>query len=242
VMTDRTPLNERFGGWYVTGTTGAQPHRGNSYYPAESSALGNPITYVSRMNLATTSNLVNLPSAVDAGRYVTKHSDITALMVLTHQTELHNLISKVSYEVRSALQDEGANSPVSEVTRTRIRNSTEPLVAAMLFTRAPEFTAPIAGTSGFSTEFAKQGPFDRKGRTLRELDLQKRLFRYPLSYLIYSESFDAMPPVAKEYVYKRLREILTGADKNILFGHLSESDRTAILQILDDTKPDFPTR
>ena len=242
VMTDRTPMSERFGGWYVTGTSGTQPHRGNSYYPAEGSALGNPGTYVSRMNLAATSNLASLPPAVDAARYVTKHSDITALMVLTHQTELHNLISKVSYEVRSAIQDEGVSTSLSDITRTRIRNTTEPLVIAMLFGRAAEFTAPIAGTSDFAAEFAKQGPFDRKGRTLRELDLQKRLFRYPLSYLIYSESFDAMPAAAKEYAYRRLREILTGADKNVVFSHLTESDRTAILQILEDTKPDFAGR
>jgi hypothetical protein len=160
-------------------------------------------------------------------------------MVLTHQTEIHNLISRASQEVRSAIQDEGANPPVSEITRTRIRNATEPLVVAMLFGWTAEFTAPIAGTSGFASEFAKQGPFDRKGRSLRELDLQKRLFRYPLSYLIYSESFEAMPATAKEYAYRRLREILTGGDKTIAFSHLSEADRTAILQILEDTKPDF---
>ncbi len=113
----------------------------------------------------------------------------------------------------------------------------------MLFGWTPELTAPIAGTSGFAAEFAKLGPFDRQGRTLRELDLKKRLFRYPLSYVIYTESFNAMPAPAKEYVYKRFREILTrrGQEHDILCD-LSESDRAAILQILEDTKPDFDNR
>jgi hypothetical protein len=242
VMTDRSPLNERFGGWYVTGTTGGQVHRGNSYYPDVAAALGTPNTYVSRMNLAATSNLMSLPGNLDATPYVTKHSDIAALMVLTHQTQIHNLIARVSYEVRSAIQDEGVDPPVSEITRTRIRNVSEPLVTAMLFGWTPELTAPIAGTSGFAAEFAKLGPFDRQGRTLRELDLKKRLFRYPLSYVIYTESFNAMPAPAKEYVYKRFREILTGADKSMAFGQLSESDRAAVLQILEDTKPDFAAK
>jgi hypothetical protein len=131
---------------------------------------------------------------------------------------------------------------VSDITRNRIRNATEPLVTAMLFGWTPELTAPIAGTSDFAVEFAKLGPFDHQGRSLRELDMKKRLFRYPLSYVIYTESFNAMPAPAKEYVYKRFREILTGADKSMAFGHLSESDRAAILQILEDTKPDFPAK
>jgi len=163
-------------------------------------------------------------------------------MVLTHQTQIHNLITRASYEVRSAIQDEGVDPPVSEITRNRIRNATEPLVTAMLFGWTPELTAPIAGTSGFAAEFSKQGPFDRQGRTLRELDLKKRLFRYPLSYVIYTESFNSMPATAKEYVYKRFREILSGADKSMAFSQLSESDRAAILQILEDTKPDFAAK
>jgi len=242
VMTDRSPLNERFGGWYVTGTTGSQLHRGNSYYPDVASALGTPSTYVSRMNLAATTNLTALPETLDATPYRTKHSDIAALMVLTHQTQLHNLITRVNYEVRSAIQDEGVNPPVSEITKTRIRNVTEPLVTAMLFGWTPELSAPIVGTSGFATEFQKLGPFDHQGRSLRELDLKKRLFRYPLSYVIYTESFNALPLPAKDYVYKRFREILTGADRNMPYSLLSESDRTAILQILEDTKPDFASR
>jgi hypothetical protein len=242
VMTDRSPLLERFGGWYVTGSTGSQLHRGNSYYPDVAAALGNPNTYVSRMNLSATSNLMSIPDSVDTTPYLTKHSDIAALMVLTHQTQLHNLIARVSYEVRSAIQDEGVDPPVSEITRTRIRNVTEPLVTAMLFGWTPQLTAPVSGTAGFTAEFAKLGPFDRQGRTLRELDLKKRLFRYPLSYTIYTESFNAMPVPAKEYVYKRLREILTGADKSMAFSHLSEADRAAVLQILEDTKPDFAAK
>jgi hypothetical protein len=63
----------------------------------------------------------------------------------------------------------------------------------MLFVKEAPLTQPVSGTSGFAAEFSKQGTRDRKGRSLREIDLTRRLFRYPLSYLIYSESFDAMP-------------------------------------------------
>lgn len=243
VMTDKSLMSERFGGWYVTGTSVGQLHRGNNYYPDVAAAMGNPKTYLANMKLAPTSNLTRLPADVDASRYRTRHSDIVALMVMSHQTRLHNLITQVTYEVRSAIHDEGVDPPVSEITKSRIRNVAEPLVKAMLFAWTPdEITAPVTGTSGFTEEFAKSGPFDRKGRTLRELDLKTRLFRYPLSYLVYSDAFNAMPTPAKNYVYRRFREILTGNDRSIDFSHLSDSDRTAILQILQDTKPEFAVR
>ena len=75
--------------------------------------------------------------------------------------------------------------------------------------------------------------------SLRELDLNKRLLRYPLSYLVYSEQFDALQPSAKAQFFRRVRAILTGTDSNKDFSHLSDADRKAILEILTDTKPDF---
>ena len=242
LVTDRSPWIERFGGWYVTGTTGGQLHQGNSYYPGNSDAIGNARTWVARRDFAPTSNLTSLPSNVDATRYLTGHSDVVALLVLAHQTQLHNLIARVTYEVPSILRDEAMDPSNSQMAKYRIRSVTEPLVQAMLFAWTPEFTGPIRGTSSFAAEFAKQGPFDHQGRSLRELDLNKRLFRYPLSFLVYSEAFDAMPPRAREYVYQRFREILTGADQTMDFRHLTDSDRRAILEILEDTKPDFAKR
>ena len=100
-------------------------------------------------------------------------------------------------------------------------------------------TEPIAGTSNFAAEFTSRGPRDSKGRSLRDLDLKQRLLRYPLSYLVYSKSFDAMPDPLKDYVHRRFREVLTGEDKSPDFQHISEADRNAILEILKDTKPDF---
>ncbi len=75
--------------------------------------------------------------------------------------------------------------------------------------RAPcALPAPISGNSGFDAWFQKEGPKDSKGRSLRELDLKTRLFRYPLSYLIYSDGFDGLPEYGKRYVYRRIAEVL----------------------------------
>jgi hypothetical protein len=99
---------------------------------------------------------------------------------------------------------------------------------------------PIKGTSGFTEEFAKRGPRDGKGRSLRDFDLKRRLFAYPCSYVIYSEAFDALPAPVKDYVMQRLWEVLSGKDVSKEFAHLSAADRQAILEILRETKPNLP--
>jgi hypothetical protein len=115
-------------------------------------------------------------------------------------------------------------------------------VRALLFVNEAPLTGPIEGTSGFAAEFSARGPRDRKGRSLRDLDLKTRLFRYPLSYLIYSDGFDALPAGVRAQVYDRLRQILSGGDTSAPFSRLTAEDRHAILEILQDTKSDFTNR
>ncbi|MHC5544150.1 hypothetical protein ACYOEI_38475, partial [Singulisphaera rosea] len=98
----------------------------------------------------------------------------------------------------------------------------------------------VAGTSDFAREFAARGPRDPRGRSLREFDLERRLFKYPCSYLVYSEAFDALPGPAKTYLYTRLLDVLTGRDTSPAFARLSADDRRNTLEILLATKPGLP--
>lgn len=129
---------------------------------------------------------------------------------------------------------------LSESTQRRIRNLSEYLVEYLLMKDETPLTGTIEGTSGFTEEFSALGPHDSKGRGLRQFDLKTRLFRYPLSYMIYSEAFDGLPAPAKARAYERLYEILTGRDRTPAFAHLSDADRKAILEILRATKKDLP--
>ena len=74
-----------------------------------------------------------------------------------------------------------------------------------------------------------QGPRDKQGRSLREMDLKQKLFRYPCSYLIYSEAFDALPPLALEEVYGQLWQALNGQSQNKALAALPMADRQAVL-------------
>ncbi len=239
--TDHTsPLRERWGGWYVTGTCGKQVHLGNLIAPARGRVEAEENT--------ANVNVTDLRDRFTVGLYPTPHSDIVALMTLEHQTEGHNRLTRANLLTRVALHEEAELNKAlcrpadyrSESTTSRIRSAGEPLVKYLLFSGEAKLTDRVEGTSGFAREFAARGPFDRQGRSLREFDLEHRLFKYPCSYLIYSRSFDGLPGPVHDYVLRRLFDVLSGKDTGADFAHLSAADRQAILEILRDTKPDLP--
>ena len=241
VTDHRSPLKERWGGWYVTGTTGDQPHMGNAVVQnaAEDDRL--PVSEGTR-------NITDLNRFVDTGAYLTPHSDIVALMTLEHETQMFNLITRVGWEARMALYENNAinkslgepETNVRESTTHRINAAVEELLEYTLFGGETKLTSPVEGTSGFAAEFQKQGPHDAKGRSLYQFDLKTRMFRYPCSFLIYSEAWDSMPPIVKARIYQRLWEVLTGKDQSSKFSHLSPADRNAILEIVRSTKKGLP--
>lgn len=241
VTTDESPMSERYGGWYVSGTNGQQYHMGNLMLKNEAE--------LQTVNRAAGANVTNLRRYFDPTPYLSPHSDLVALTVLQHQTHLHNLLTKANHETRKALHYEQLlNKELgraidfrSESTTSRIRSVAEPLVRGLLFSGEAPLTGPISGTSGFAKEFENRGPWDKQKRSLRQFDLKTRLFRYPCSYLIYTEAFDGLPAEAKEYVYRRFAEILGGKDTTKEFAHLNPAERQAILQILRETKPEFNT-
>jgi hypothetical protein len=231
---DSTPLGKRWGGWYVTGGLGALEHMGNVMVPALRGEMGNVQQYLARTPTVSTGGVRDLTSKFDTSQYLTGHSDAIALLVLAHQTSVHNLITSTRYEaVKAAAQQSGAESTLT----LPVRGSAERLVRAMLFANEAHYPGRVTGTSEFERQFPREGPRDRKGRSLREFDLERRLFKYPFSYLIYSEAFDAIPDEVKRFIGERIRTILSGEDTSPDFAHLSADDRAAILEILQETKP-----
>jgi hypothetical protein len=199
-------------------------------------------------DLAAGTNVTGLRDRLTVDMYPTPHSDIVALMVMEDQTEGHNRLTRANFLTRLALHEEAEINKAlgrpegyhSESTDSRIKNAGEPLVKYLLHSGEAQLTEPVQGTSSFAEDFARQRPRDRKGRSLRDLNLKQRLFRYACSHLIYSAAFDNLPEPVKDYVLRRLWEILIGRDTAADFAHLSASDRRAVLEILRDTKPNLP--
>jgi hypothetical protein len=227
----RTSLAERWGGWYVTGTTGSQVHLGNN--PELTDPL-NP----GRASKEGTQNVTRLDAWFNTSRYLAPTSDIVALMTLEHQTRMNNLMTRIGWDARIA-QREGKGK-LDDAARDRINAEIEELVGYMLFTDEDPLKEPVKGVSTFTKTFAERGPRDSTGRSLRDFDLRTRLFRYPLSYMIYSAAFDGMPAMVRERVYQRLFEVLTGKDQSKPFAGITGADRQAVLGIVRATKTKLP--
>jgi hypothetical protein len=228
ITDDRTSIDERWGGWYVTGTTGSAVHLGNNRELADPLLPGRAVQ-------EGTQNVTSLAAFFDTSRYLAPTSDIVALMTLEHQTRMTNLMTRIGWDARIALHE--GKGKLDGAARDRVNTEIEEMLGYMLFVDEEPLKQPVAGVSTFTETFTARGPKDSKGRSLRDFDLQKRLFRYPLSYMVYSAAFDAMPDIVRERVHQRLYDVLTGKDKSPTFAGISAAERQAVLEIVRATKP-----
>ena len=237
----RTEFKKRFGGWYVTGEHGEMKHRGNKIARRDPR---DPFDWEKHANIDSLTELI------DTGPYPESTSDLVALMVLEHQAQMHNMITRAGFETRQAIHYQEVMNRVlergdeyeSESTARRIKAAGDELLKYLLFADEYKLESPIKGSNQFARQFEEQGKRDNQGRSLRDFDLQTRLFRYPCSFLIYSTSFDELPPKMLNYVEERLIEILAADEVDPEFSHLTAEDRQAILEILVDTKPRLERR
>jgi hypothetical protein len=202
----RTRFDERWGGWYVTGTHGGQRHRGN--------AVARDRLAPDVLEMRDTQNQTDLSKKFDITPYLEKTSDIVALLTIEHQTRMTNLLTRLGWEERM-------NGKASEAT-------IEASAAYMTFANEARLLDTVKGSSTFQQTFPKRGPRDPQGRSLRDFDLETRIFKYPLSYMIYSESFDALSAETKDRLYAKMLE------------KLKPEARKAILEIVVATKPNVP--
>lgn len=210
----RSPLDERWGGWYVTGNTGAIRHMGNTVFVSDDQSQMIPVTI--------------------GDGYLAPYSDIAALLVFDHQMHMSNLLTRLGWEARAGLYDKRRDLAAV------LRDAAKELVDYLLFVEETPLPGKIGSTSGFAERFSALGPFDSRGRSLRQFDLNKRLMRYPCSYMIYTEVFDNLPEPARQAIYKRMWQILSGEEKDSKYSALSLSDRQAVVEILHETKKGLP--
>jgi hypothetical protein len=166
-------------------------------------------------------------------------------MVFSHQTYMTNLITRAGWEARAAdptLHAPFVAAPGEDARVAAVMSGVaDEVVDYMLFIDETRLTDRVQGTSGFAERFSAEGPRDAKGRSLHELDLNRRLMKYPCSYLIYSAGFDQLPPGAKDPIYRRMWQILSGNEPAARYrSALTLADRRAIVEILRDTKPGLP--
>jgi hypothetical protein len=225
---DRTPIEDRWGGWYVTGARVPARHLGNVQVNHA------PRSYV-RATVAPV--LATVAGKVGTGSYLTPYSDVVSLLILNHQARMTDLLTRLGWETRVAAHNAGGQAASLP---PRVREAANDVVDYMLFVDEANLSAAVSGSSGFAETFSKRGPRDSKGRSLRDLDLGHHLLRHRCSYMIYTPAFDALPAPARQAVYARLWDILSAKEHDKRYGQLPLTERAAIIEILRDTKKGLP--
>jgi hypothetical protein len=225
---DETPIAARWGGWYVSGQDGGALHLGNIQPPATNA----PVAF----DKVRRGSVASLASLLDTSPYLRNTSDIVALLVLEHQVTVHNLLIRANFKSRMLLTRllpaaDAATlhwAQLPAALQTRLDALLGPVVDGLVLRNAAPLPEKVVGGNGYAAWFQAQGPRDARGRSLRELDLHTRVFRYPLSFLIYSEGFDALPLFVREHVYEKLAQSLRATP-----------DGQVAFDILVATKPEF---
>ena len=231
VSDQRSPFEERWGGWFITGKTGSAHHMGNLMLSPETASARSP---------GLPKPLTSLDGKFNLEGYPSRFSDVASVLVLNHQMKMINMLTRVGWETRVAI-DQMGKSPQDKANAERlIAADAADLADYMLFIGEAPMSGKFESTSGFALQFAANGPRDSRGRSLRELDMEKRLMRYPCSYMIYSPAFDGLPDAAKDAVYAKLWAVLSGKDKSRKYSGLTPDIRTAIVGILLETNPGLP--
>lgn len=234
----RSPWQQRWGGWYVTGSHGSMRHMGNVFAIDRDDPQ--------KIDVELGANQKQLPARVRADLHLLPSSDLVALLVLEHQIRVHNLITRANFETRQAIAlDEAMNHALgrsidyrSESTQRRIAAAANSLAEALLMVDEPKLTAPVAGTGGFRTAFESIGPATADGLSLRQLDLKEQLFKYPLSFLIYTAEFQQLPKEVMQPIQERLiAELSEHPLESNARGLVAKATRPIVRRVLEETLP-----
>jgi hypothetical protein len=210
----RLPVAQRWGGWFVTGAQVPTRHMGNQPMLQPTPRMGPP-----KVLRAVTGEF-------DTTGYLAPTSDVAALLVLDHQVHATNLITRLNWEHR-------AGTPASQT------DAADALAEYLLYADEAPLPRPVQGSSGYADAFAALGPRDRRGRSLRDLQLDGRTFRFPLSFMVYSPMYAALPIDARRAMAVRLTAALDGRQPGPAYAHLTVPVRQAIREILAETAPEI---
>ena len=238
-----SPITERWGGWYVTGKHGTMQHMGNVF---ATQAKDGTVT----LDKAKGANVTSLAQFFDSSQYLRGDSDIVALMTMEHQVAMHSRIVEAAYDMRMAIRRQtDLRKELGEPETKEFVGSTlavanshaEKVLRCLLFCEeAPLPEGGVDGGPAFQEAFRANRKATTDGRSLKDFQLLTRLFKHRCSYLIYSRSWDALPDKFREQLYRRLYDILTAKDPVKGYGHLSDSERRDILEILRATRTGLP--
>ena len=176
----------------------------------------------------------------DWNRYPVATSDLLAHLVHEHQVGGVNRMTRAQYRVRE-LRAAG-NGTLGPAAQSAVESDARDIVRYFLF--ADEVPLPSGGISGddaFRRDFAKARVIV-EGRSLKDLQLKTRLFRYRCSYLVHSPQFAGLDAEVRRRVLRGMESALAPGGGDPEFRYLAEDEKAAIRSILREAVAGFAGR
>lgn len=219
------PLSERFGGYHVTGDPGFSDHKGN----LKGEEVGGKIV----------TEVIEPGTEFDWSSYLTETSDILPHLLLEHQAGFMNLVLEATYRARTYRHiGKGEIKPEHVAV---LDGLAEELVRYLLFADEAKFPA---GGIRVDPQYREDFLADRReasgGISLKDLDLETRIFQHRCSYLIYSDVFQATSAPFKEQVYRILGAAISTENPDPDFAYLPDAEKETIRGVLRETLSDLP--
>lgn len=216
------PFSDRFGGWHVTGAEGIGPHWGNL------------------TGRFTPEGIVTTPlppgERFDWSIFPVATSDLLAHLLHEHQAGFVNRVVETHYRLRTAL--ERGNGRLLEEDRVDMERQVDELSRYLLFAdEAPMPEGGIEGDPSLREEFLATRKAASNGDSLKDFDLETRLFRNRCSYMIYSPLFQGLPEGFRRRIYQRMDKALAASPADPEYSHLDPAEKSRIRSILKETVP-----
>jgi len=219
------PLDQRFGGWHVTGADGFTNHAGNLTGLLANGAL---------------TRLPNPPGKrFSVSRYPVATSDLLPHLVHEHQVGFVNLVVAATYLSRQFVFENPDHLTTDQ--EVVLERQADRIVRYLLFADEAPFPAGgIPGDPAFVQAFLSRRAQSSSGTSLKDLDLKTRLFRHRCSYMIYTSVFQGLPAGMKQRIYRRLHAALAADSQPSEFAYLGPDERRTLRTILRETLPGLP--
>ncbi|MBI5774947.1 MAG: hypothetical protein HZA89_14555 [Verrucomicrobia bacterium] len=218
------PLEKRFGGWYLTGLPNFTSHLGNFIGQSSAGIITKiPVTPGERFDWA---------------RYPVATSDVLPQLLHEHQAGFVNRVVEAGYRARTVLAASKGKLALAQVKE--LDEQANKVVRYALFAdEAPLPRGGVAGDAAFKADFLKSRRATPGGISLKDFDLQTRIFKHRCSYMIYSSIVQGLPAEMKQRVYQRLRAALDPQRPDKEYAYLPAAEKQAIHGILKATLKDW---
>lgn len=225
VQGHQIPLENRFGGWHLTGEHNLTDNKANVMGLTRNGRIEKtPVPPGQFSNL----DLHLLPT-----------SDILPHLVHEHQMGFENRLVYAIYTMRQLKAEN--KGLMSAEGKAEIEERAQELARYIVFADEAKFPAKgIVGDPKYAEDFLRDRKMTKAGLSLKDFDMRTRIFKHRCSFMLYTDTWKHAPRELKDRVYYHMAGYLRD-QPDAQHAHIPPAERLAIRSILKETVTDLPS-